>query len=130
MQVDASQPRQVQHPSRNDAPVSDYQDGIRTHLFQPLAKFHIVFDLVGLRDRNSVRRCGALHRRSVDLQVASGGAIRLRHRQGNLVPRGDHRLQRRYRELRRATKNQPQTTHPEKQPLASSRQLKEGLNTY
>ena len=109
MQIDIPQPRQIQHPPRNNPPVRHHHNHVRLHRLQPRTKLRIRLDLLRLHHRNPTRHSNPLHRRRMHLHRATHRTIRLRHHQRNLMTRSNHRLQRRHRELRRPTKHNPQT---------------------
>ncbi len=64
MQIDAAQPRQREHPGRNQAPVGNDDDRVGSNGFKPCAKLQIVANLFRLRDLKAGSQRGLLDRRS------------------------------------------------------------------
>ncbi len=83
VQIEISQPRQINHPLRNDAPISDHDDGVRRDSRKLPAKFFVVLDLVRLTELQSQLQCPLLDRRKCKFHAAAFRPVRLRHHQGH-----------------------------------------------
>src|ERR1035437_1395613 len=105
VQVYAAQPRQRQHPGRNQASVGDDDDGVRSEGFKLRAKLGVVANLFRLRDRQASGQGGLLDGRSSKLLAATHGPVGLRNNQRNLVARRKQCLQRGHGEAGGPAKN-------------------------
>lgn len=89
MQVDAAKSWQGQHPRWNDAAVSDNNDRVRRDGLKARTKLRVVANLLGLRDFDTDRKCGLLHRRDNQLLGATDRPVRLRNNQRNFMTGGE-----------------------------------------
>ena len=105
MQVDIAERRKIEHPLRNDAPITDYDDGVGFEIGKLSAKVIIVLDAFGLRNRQSEFQCGLFDRGRDDFEAASLWPIRLRHHESDVKSSLDQLIERRHREARRTAKS-------------------------
>ena len=89
VQIDAAQPRQRQHPRRNDAAIGHNHNRVRRDGFECSAKLRVVADLFRLRHRNSGGKGRLLHGRRGELLAAAHGTVGLRNHESDRVSRGE-----------------------------------------
>ena len=106
MQINVAQWRQIEHPFRNDASVSNHDDGARLQRSHLGAEFRVVFDGGGLRQWQAKFKRAFFYRGNSKLSAASAGPVRLAYYQLNLMAGGDERVQGRNRELRGAAEDE------------------------
>src|ERR1700733_5919181 len=119
MQIDIPEPRQFQHPLRDNPSIGDHKNRIRPDCLELRAKLRIVLDLLRLHRGQRQTQSRLLYRRNLYSQSTACRAIRLRHDQRDLMPRRHHRLERRHCKLRRPTKYQPHRLLPRRSTRSS-----------
>ncbi len=106
VQVDAAQPRQRQHPWRNQTSVGHDNDGVRGKVFQLRAKLLVVSNLFRLHDRKACFQRGQLNGRSGELAISTHGPVGLCDHERDLMFRRAQRFQRLYCKARSPAENQ------------------------
>ena len=79
MKIDISQRRKIEHPARNDAPISHNEDRVWTDALELFAEFRVGLKLLWLGDRQIMRESELLHRRRRERQATALRAVRLSH---------------------------------------------------
>ncbi len=86
VQIDAAQPRQREHPGRNDAAISDHDDRIGRDRFKPRAKFLIVANLLRLDRLQGHRPMRRFLPAAPEFFCPAHGPVGLGDDQGDLCP--------------------------------------------
>src|ERR1700736_5652826 len=94
MQVDVAPPRQIDHPLRNDASVTNHYDCVGLEGGKLRAEFDVVLDALRLGDRQLEREGRLLYRRRSKHESTSARLVWLRDHQSNLKARMSQRFQR------------------------------------
>src|SRR5215469_2106837 len=97
--------REVEHPLRDDAPVSDYDDGISVDRSELGAKFFVGFNAVRLSDRKAQPMRGLFHRGCDQFEATPLGAVGLSDYEMDAVACDGESLQRRDGETRSAAED-------------------------
>ena len=99
MHVEAAVGRKVQERLRQDLPEGDDHAEVRFDLFQFRHRFGAA-DPIRLEDRDPVRLGADLYRRRHERLAASGGLVRLRDCEHDLMAGGDKSVQHRHGKFR------------------------------
>src|SRR3954470_20070079 len=105
MSVQVAERGQVDHPLRDDPPVSHHNDGLRLRPFQLRAEFCIVLDGLGLHDLQPMFRRTLFDGSWRDLLSAATRTVRLGNYEPYLVSGCDEGIERGNGELRSAAKD-------------------------
>ncbi len=106
VQVEISKTREIDHPLRDDAAITDDNDRVGTELRKLLAKFFVVLDLAGLDDLNAQADGGPFDGRNRQFHSAAPRPVRLRNHQRHGMPTFDQFFKGRNSKTRRAAENQ------------------------
>src|SRR5437016_10437740 len=106
MNIDVAKGRKLQHPGRNDAPISNHDDGIRRDRPKLLLEFIVLLDLVRLDHRKPEPGRRLLDRRRRHDHASPLRTVRLGNDKLDSEALGGELLQGRNGELRSAAKHQ------------------------